>query len=52
MKKTVYIVVAYSKAGRPVAGGMARFEREQEAREHLQQLERAGLIGYYKEVVA
>lgn len=51
MKKSVWIVITMSAAGRIVPGGCARFDKEREAREHRDAMQKAGLIGYYKEVV-
>ena len=51
MNKSVWIVVTMSAAGRIVPGGCARFDKESEARKHLNAMEKSGLIGYYKEIV-
>lgn len=50
MKKSVWVVVAMSAAGRIVPGGCARFDKEREARKHRDAMEKAGLIAYYKAV--
>lgn len=50
MKKSVWVVIAMSAAGRIVPGGCARFGKESEARKHRDAMEKAGLIAYYKAV--
>lgn len=50
MKKSVWVVIAMSAAGRIVPGGCARFDKEREARKHRDAMQKSGLIAYYKEI--
>ena len=52
MKRSVWVVIAMSAAGRIVPGGCARFDKESEARKHRDTMGKAGLVAYYKEIAA